>query len=113
MSQEAPLSIHACVAGGWSAHRTRPREELPCFGLCHEGRTNAYGGCGENVVLDRLVHRAAGWKELGVRVEGLMARGVGADQEQKWTEDPQWKETTGPRSRRGAIKGAGHCSSST
>ena len=36
-----------------------------------------------------------GWKEWGVRVEGLMARGVGApNQEQKWTKDPCWKEAT-------------------
>ena len=58
------------------------------MGLCHGGRTNADGGGGEDVGLDRLAHRAAGWKEWGVQVEGLMARGVGTDQEQKWTEDP-------------------------
>ena len=32
------------------------------------------------------------WKEWGVRFEGLMARGVGTDQEQKWIQDPWWKK---------------------
>ena len=54
--------------------------------------------------MDRVAHRAAGWKEGGVRVEGLMARGVGADQEQEWTEEPRWKETAGRRSGRGYYK---------
>ena len=40
-----------------------------------------------------------GWKEWGVRVEGLMAHRVGADQEQKWrTKDPWQKEETARRS---------------
>jgi hypothetical protein len=65
--------------------------------VCHGVRPNAHGGCGENVELNRLAHHAAGWKEWGVRVEGLMAHGVGVDQEQTWTKDPWWKEAARDR----------------